>query len=114
MDEAERCHRIALMHAGRLLALESIPGLRGVFAPDTVVHVLCPDPKRALTIAQEIEGVQEAALFGEGIHVVLRSPDLGVRVRDRLVAAGLSPVEVESITPSLEDVFIHMIRRQGA
>ncbi|MFH1176747.1 MAG: ABC transporter ATP-binding protein, partial [Acidobacteriota bacterium] len=41
MDEAERCHRVALMHAGRLLALDTVKALKAVFPTGSVVEVSC-------------------------------------------------------------------------
>lgn len=114
MDEAERCHRIALMHDGRLLALESVPGLRGIFAKDTVVEIRCPRAAQAMAMVEAIPGVTETALFGERLHAVLGSPDLRSRVHERLESAGFSPAFVQGITPSLEDVFIHVIGTAGS
>ncbi len=48
MDEAERCHRVALMHAGKLLALDTIPVLKRVFAPGSVLEIECRDAAHAL------------------------------------------------------------------
>lgn len=114
MDEAERCHRVALMHAGRLLALDGVPELRGVFAENTVVEIRCPRAAQARAVAEAIPGVTEIALFGERLHAVLAAPELHSTVYERLEAKGFSPVEIESITPSLEDVFIHVIGTGGA
>ena len=109
MDEAERCHRVALMHAGKLLALDSVPQLRQIFAKDAVVEIRCPRAAQAMTVVGAIPGVTEIALFGERLHAVLESPELRSRLHEELESSGFSPATVESITPSLEDVFIHVI-----
>ncbi|MCU0611020.1 MAG: ABC transporter ATP-binding protein [Candidatus Eisenbacteria bacterium] len=109
MDEAERCHRVALMHAGRLLAMDSIAGLRGVFGKAVLVEIHCPMAPQALATIARIPGVTETALFGERVHAVLEHSELQERVRKELAAAGFAPAELECIPPSLEDVFIHVI-----
>ncbi len=110
MDEAERCHRVALMHAGRLLALDSVAGLKEVFAEGGVVEVECPRPAQALVVVERIPGVSDAALFGDRLHAVLSDPTLGAEVERGLSEAGFAPVTVRAIEPSLEDVFIRVIR----
>ncbi|MBN1425623.1 ABC transporter ATP-binding protein [Candidatus Fermentibacteria bacterium] len=109
MDEAERCHRVALMHEGRLLALDSVPRLRDVFSRDALVEVRCPKAAQAMAVLEGIPGVTEVALFGARLHAVLGSPHLQARVQATLEGAGFAPTMVEGIVPSLEDVFIHII-----
>ncbi|HNX50780.1 MAG TPA: ABC transporter ATP-binding protein [Thermoanaerobaculaceae bacterium] len=109
MDEAERCHRVALMHAGRLLALDSVPSLKRLFAPGSVVEVRCSEPAAAGRILDGEPAVREAALFGSVLHVVLADAAGVATVRDRLGSAGIGAAVVTPIEPSLEDVFIHVI-----
>ena len=109
MDEAERCHRVALMHAGALIRLDTIPALKGIFAEDSVVEVSCARPALALLELEGMRGVGDAALFGETLHVVLEAPDALDGVRRRLADRGFEPVEARPIVPSLEDVFIRSI-----
>jgi ABC-2 type transport system ATP-binding protein len=109
MDEAERCHRIALMHAGRLLALDTLPNLQRVFPKDTVIEIRCSEAPKALAAVLDYPGVREGALFGERIHAVLETPDVAPAVAADLGRKGFSPVHVETIPPSLEDIFIHII-----
>jgi ABC-2 type transport system ATP-binding protein len=115
MDEAERCDRIALMHAGRLVALGSGPQLKQVFAGRVLLEVSCPRFLEAQERLEEVEGVLEASVFGTRLHVVVSDPDAGRRVIEgRLAQDGNQPFKVERIVPSLEDVFIHMIEAADA
>ncbi len=79
MDEAERCHRVALMHAGRLLSLDTVPSLKRLFAPGTVVEVRCSRAPAALQILESEPAVREAILLsatGERrLRVLLASLD---------------------------------------
>jgi ABC-2 type transport system ATP-binding protein len=111
MDEAERCHRVALMHAGRLLALDTVPALKASIPPGRLVEVSCPRPAQALAVIETIAGVGEAALFGDRLHALLADPLLTATIEECLAAAGFSPVAVGVIAPSLEDAFIHIISR---
>jgi ABC-2 type transport system ATP-binding protein len=115
LDEAERCDRIALMHAGRLVALGSGPELKKVFAGRVLLEVTCPRFLEAQERLEGIEGVLEASVFGTRLHVVVTDLEAGSRaVRERLERDGNAPVRIERIVPSLEDVFIHLIEAADA
>ncbi len=115
LDEAERCDRIALMHAGRLVALGSVGELKDVFAGRALLEVECP---RILEAHERLEGEDwalEASVFGTRLHVVVAEAEEGRRrVRATLEAAGFAPVSAQRIVPSLEDVFIHCIEAAEA
>jgi ABC-2 type transport system ATP-binding protein len=110
MDEAERCHRVALMHAGRLLSLDTVPRLKAVFPAGCVLAVACPRPADALESLESAEGVDDAAMFGDRLHVVVDRPERSRDVEAALGAAGHEPFVVTAVAPSLEDVFIKVIR----
>jgi len=110
MDEAERCHRVALMHAGRLLALDTIAELKKIFAPGSVLEIECRDAPRALEKLEGLSGVVDAALFGSHLHAVVDRPEIGQAITENLEGSGFAPVVVKPVQPSLEDVFIRSIR----
>jgi drug efflux transport system ATP-binding protein len=113
MDEAERCHRVALMHAGRLLALDTVPRLKRVFPRDAVVEIRCPRPAQAMAVLARAPDVGEVALFGDVLHAVLAEGTGREAIAGRLETAGYGPVRIEPIPASLEDVFIHVIGQAG-
>jgi ABC-2 type transport system ATP-binding protein len=110
MDEAERCHRVVLMHAGKLLALDTIPVLKKIFPPGTVLEVECGDAPRALESLETLPGVIDAALFGEHLHAVVDDPEVATAIQSLLNGEGFASVSVRPVAPSLEDVFIRSIR----
>jgi hypothetical protein len=62
-------------------------------------------------------GVREAALFGDLLHAALDAASRRDGLALEIAACGFAPVEIRPIAPSLEDAFIHTIRRaveQGA
>jgi ABC-2 type transport system ATP-binding protein len=114
LDEAERCDRIALLDAGRLVALGSVAELKEVFAGRAVLEVVAPRYLEALERLERADWVYEASLFGDRLHVVVADAEEGRRrVLDLLEKDGNTPATVERIVPSLEDVFIHSIEAQG-
>ncbi len=115
LDEAEHCHRLALMHAGRLVALGALDELRGVFGGMAVLEVTCPRPVEALEILSSTDWIEEASLFGNKLHLVVEEVESGTRrTRELLAARDIEPARIEPIVPSLEDVFIHHIEASEA
>ncbi|MGK7311302.1 MAG: ATP-binding cassette domain-containing protein [Candidatus Longimicrobiales bacterium M2_2A_002] len=111
MEEAEYCHRLTLMNRGRLIALDAPEALRrSVELPLYLVRA--PEPAKAVAALQGADGVLEAAMFGRTLHVLTESEDEGA-IRSLLESAGLEPESVERATPSLEDVFVALVRREG-
>ncbi len=114
LDEAERCHRVALMHAGRLLALDTVAALKAMLAPGTVLEIHCQHPARALGVLERLEGVLDAALFGDSLHLVLDQPGRRDAVLERLRSAGFTSVRAATIDATLEEAVIHTIKRAEA
>jgi len=115
LDEAEHCHRLALIHAGRLTALGTVDELKGVFARKAVLEVTAPRVAEALDLLAAEPFVREISAFGTRLHVVVDDADEGRRrILERLQASDPGPVTVERIAPSLEDVFIHHVESASA
>ena len=119
LDEAEHCHRLALIHAGRLAALGTVGELKAVFAGWAVLEVTAPRATEALDALATQDWVLETSVFGTRVHAVVRDADQGAsRIRELLEARGNAPVGIQRIVPSLEDVFIHHVEaaesRRGA
>jgi ABC-2 type transport system ATP-binding protein len=107
LDEAERCARVALLHEGRLLALDRPDALRATL-PGALFEVIVSDHRRAPEVLRGIDGVADVQMFGERAHVRMDAPaaDAADLLAARAAAAGLSVTGVRRIATSLEDVFI--------
>jgi ABC-2 type transport system ATP-binding protein len=115
LDEAERCDRIALMHAGRLVALGNVGELKEVFVGRAMLEVACPRPLVAQEQLERLPGILEVSVFGTRLHVVVKDGDEGRKqILAELERDGNAPAAVERIVPSLEDVFIHCIEAEEA
>ena len=116
LDEAERCTRVALLHDGRLLALDRPDALRATL-PGTLFEVIVSDHRRAPEILKRTSGVADVQMFGERAHVLIDGVDAaaGERLAAALAQAGLGITSIRPIASSLEDVFIARLhQRQGA
>ncbi|MHB8707932.1 MAG: ABC transporter ATP-binding protein [Desulfuromonadales bacterium] len=109
MDEAEYCDRLGLVYRGELIALGTPAELKGAMTEE-LVEVACEQPQDALAVVEALPGVEHAALFGRGLHVVTaRAGEAIPAIMAALSAAGLQTGRPERIVPSLEDVFVALI-----
>jgi ABC-2 type transport system ATP-binding protein len=102
LDEAERCSRIGLMHQGRLLACDTVDGVKGMLK-GTLLEVRCDRPREAARVLPP----GRVALYGDRLHVRVETMDPDVE--RTLEAAGFTGIELRVIEPSLEDVFTSTI-----
>lgn len=107
LDEAERCSRIALLHEGRLLALDTPGALRSSLT-GTLFEVIVADSRAALD-ALASSGLDSVQVFGDRLHIWLHEDDEGAARRQldaAFTASQVTPASLRTIVPSLEDVFI--------
>ena len=79
LDEAENCHRVAIIHAGRLAAIGTVPELKQVFAGRPIVEVRSAQPVELMHHLDAMPEVEKTSIFGTAVHAVMRSqrtPDL--------------------------------------
>ena len=111
LDEAERCARIALLHDGRVLAIDQPQTLQRA-GGDVLLEVVTTGPRPPAAAVAAIDGVRDVQAFGDRLHVRV-DPDRVDGVVEALQSAvaheGLALVGARPITPSLEDVFIELI-----
>lgn len=106
LDEAERCHRLALLHQGRLLFCDT-PARLKTRLPGAVVAVRSPEARRLRDVLTGADGVTGLVLVGDGVHLMVdeaqrRIPELEAR----LAASGLPFTKLAQITPTIEDLFV--------
>jgi ABC-2 type transport system ATP-binding protein len=105
MDEAERCHRIAILDRGRLMADGTPAELMDALAGRCLL-VHAAQPRRAQQALARMSGVVSVAQVGNVLRVLCEDGGAALtQLRDGLRAAGLA-AEVEPGAPNLEDVFV--------
>jgi ABC-2 type transport system ATP-binding protein len=110
LDEAERCGRVALLHDGRLLALDEPSRLQAALAGQ-LLEVVVDAPRPPIDLLARVPGVRDVQSFGDRAHV-RAAGDARTLARDveaALTGAGLRVVDLRPIGASLEDVFIDLI-----
>ena len=115
LDEAEHCHRIAIIQAGRLAALGTVSELKGIFADRPILEIRATQPVEAMRALEAMPEVEKTSIFGTAVHAVLQSRDIGPEeIQARLAAAGVAVTGCSVVAPSLEDVFLDVALRSAA
>ena len=106
LDEAERCHRVGLLHQGRLLFCD-LPGELKKKFPGEILAVHAPEPARVRDLLAKAEAVRSALLVGDRVHLFVDSAELRLaELRARLEEAGAAYDSIQSVAPSIEDLFV--------
>jgi len=114
LDEAERCHRVALMHKGKLLFCDTPAKLKARLGKG-VLAVIAPDPRRVRDALADSQGISSLVLTGDGVHLVVddtqrRSAGFSACLR----AAGIPFDDIHQVTPTIEDLFVDAVTAGGA
>ena len=116
MEEAEYCHRLALMNRGKLIALDTPANLRESLR-EPLLEIRVSDATRAVEALADAPGVAQVGLFGRALHAALREGEDAAAAQSRipslLAEKGIAVQGIEPIQPSLEDVFVALVEKTG-
>ena len=112
LDEAERCNRVALMNNGEIIAVDTPQNIKTSIHKN-VIEIITDDIKKSYSILKGKYG-SDAQIFGDRINLIT---DLSVeeidRIKNLLKENKIELVSHRIITPSLENVFIHLVKKAG-
>jgi ABC-2 type transport system ATP-binding protein len=107
MEEAEHCHRIAIIDQGTIIALDTPEGLKRSIGGDTLT-IKTADDAEATRVLRESLGY-EPHQVADGIHFAV--PDGDKAIPRVLAALGVEVQSVKLMRPTLDDVFIEKTGR---
>jgi len=115
LDEAEHCHRLAIIHGGRLAAIGTTDELRRVFAGRAIVEVRAANPVETMRLLDRMPEVEKTSVFGTSVHAVLKgdSREAIPMLTRQLEAAGVTVLSMAAVQPSLEDVFLEVVEQKA-
>lgn len=115
MDEAEYCKRLVLIDRGTIVAAGSPLELKQKYMSGDLLLVECEDAGRALELLREAPGVDDAAIFGNALHLVAGNASEAIgAVKSYLSDHKVAVWKIETIRPTLEDVFVSLTTAHGA
>jgi ABC-2 type transport system ATP-binding protein len=112
MDEAERFHRVALMHQGQVVACDTPAALKASL-PGEMLDLLAEPQRPAVARLRADPRVSHVQVFGERVHLFVNdsTQDLPALESD-LQVAGLQLSDARRAAPGLEDVFVARLQKQ--
>jgi ABC-2 type transport system ATP-binding protein len=115
LDEAEHCHRVAIIHAGRLAAIGTKGELKRLFTDRSILEVQAANAVEAMRLLDQMPEVEKTSIFGTAVHAVMRSGHRASvpALKTRLEQAGIPVAGIAPVEPSLEDVFLDVAERAG-
>lgn len=112
MDEAERCNRIALISQGEMLVADT-PSAAKAQIGGTVLELRLEDHRKGMKILERSGAFRSLVLSGDKIHILVDDTEEGKRrIQDALKAEGMDLLSLNAVMPSLEDVFVSMVRQR--
>jgi ABC-2 type transport system ATP-binding protein len=113
LDEAERCHRVALLRDGRLLFCDTPANLKANLKK-SVVAVISPDPRRVRGVVENAGGISSLVLRGDGVHLLVDDADQRIpEIKSRLTQQSVPFDDIALTTPSIEDIFVETVTSGG-
>jgi ABC-2 type transport system ATP-binding protein len=110
MDEAEYCHRLALMHRGAIIAMGAPDQLKLQLQDHHLMNLESSDALASMKALEELDEILDVAVFGGGLHVAVTDPGRAEPLIRRVLAdREIDVAKLERIHPSMEDVFVAMI-----
>lgn len=115
MDEAEHCDRLAFINKGKMIALGTTRKIKGMMKEGIVLELRCSKLLDALRIIEKQDYVNEAAPFGNSIHISIMKGEAVIKKIKKLLAENnIDEYSLKRIEPSLEDVFVKLVKNQDA
>jgi len=108
LDEAERCHRLALLRSGRLLLCDTPASLKGRMRGEVVVAT-SPRPREVRDALAGAPGVLGSLLVGAGVHLNVDDAARIPELEGALAAAGVPCDSILRVEPTMEDVFVSVV-----
>ena len=110
LDEAERCHRVGMLQAGRLLVADAPAALR-TRLEGTLLEIVCTEVRRAFALLKESALAGEVQIFGDRLNVLLEDP---AHQEEQLLGLlrheGIEILGCRAVQPRLENVFIALMK----
>ncbi len=108
LDEADRCHRVALFDRGKVRLVMEPLSLRSLVRGH-LFDLKTMERRKAMRILKRSPRVIQASLFGAGIHFSLQEAEDLSAIENDLTSSGLTDFDLEPIQPSLEDVYLSLV-----
>lgn len=109
MEEAEYCNRLSMIFRGNMIAHGTPFELKEKYMDDKIVNISVEQPQTYIEELSKMEGMNDVALFGAGLHARTSDPDSVLNKINKYFSAKSVHADSKLIQPSMEDVFVSLI-----
>jgi ABC-2 type transport system ATP-binding protein len=109
LDEAERCHRVALLHQGKLLFCDTPANLKSKMVK-CVLSVTSTEPRKLRKELEHADGISSLVLTGDGLHLVVDDAARRIPEFEGLLKRAQIPFDaIQKVAPTIEDLFVDAV-----
>jgi ABC-2 type transport system ATP-binding protein len=113
LEEAEYCNNIILIDSGKLIAEGNPKELKERYIQNKILEIECERISEAIEILSKEFFVEETNIFGNSIHISVNNfYQSEEQIKNVLSANSINVFRVSEVTPTLEDVFIHLVDKK--
>lgn len=114
MEEAERCNKIGFIWEGNLVAYDTPQGIKDNFKLYQIIKIQCEKINEVFKLFQGHELIKDINIYGDALHLAVDKAEEAMPVLNHLLKKKAIQVkEIKSISPSIEDVFVALSKRNN-
>lgn len=113
LEEAEYCNNIILIDAGKLIAEGNPKELKERYIKNKIIEIECERISDAIDILSKENFIVETNIFGNSIHISVNEDYHNEKqIIDVLSSSSINVFKISEVSPTLEDVFIHLVDKK--
>ena len=111
LDEAERCNRVGMMNKGKLMVVDTPKKIKSLME-GTIIEIVCTPIRQAFYVLRNSLDFLDVQAFGDRLNVIVKDKNLDLpKIENQLKNNGIKIKNWRVISPSLENVFIKLLRK---
>jgi ABC-2 type transport system ATP-binding protein len=112
MEEAERCNKIGFIWEGNLVAYDTPQGIKCNFKLHQIIKIQCEKMNEVFKLLQRLELIRDINIYGDAIHLAVDNAEAAMPILSRFLKENSIEInEINTISPSIEDVFVALSKQ---
>jgi ABC-2 type transport system ATP-binding protein len=114
MEEAERCNKIGFIWEGNLVAYDTPQGIKDNFNLYQIIKIQCKKINEVFKLLQGHELIKDINIYGDALHLAVDSAEEAMPALNHfLKEKDIKIKEMNTISPSIEDVFVALSKQSN-
>jgi len=112
MDEAEHCNSIGFLYYGNILSIDTPNNMKEKVIDGDIIEIKTNNTLKSIELLKTKDKVQEASVYGAGIHVLVESNLDTDIIKNYLTEINIEVISIKKVKPTLEDVFVFLVENE--